>query len=59
MAGWQAGLLLLVQTVLQHLHVLLPASTAAYNLKTTHDHLLAQDHSANKQGAWLAGKQGY
>ena len=29
MAGWQAGLLVLVQRVLQHTHVVLPANTAA------------------------------
>jgi len=27
MAGWQAGLLVLVQSVLQHMHVLLLANT--------------------------------
>ena len=32
MAGWQAGLLVLVQSVLQQLHVVLPANTAANNL---------------------------
>ncbi len=34
MAGWQAGLLVLVQSVLQRLHVVLPANTAANNLQT-------------------------
>ncbi len=34
MAGWQAGLLVLVQSVLQQLHVVLPANTAANNLQT-------------------------
>ena len=34
MAGWQAGLLVLVQSVLQHMHVVLPANTAANNLQT-------------------------
>ena len=34
MAGWQAGLLVLVQRVLQQLHVVLPANTAANNLQT-------------------------
>ena len=34
MAGWQAGLLVLVQSVLQHMHVVLPADTAANNLQT-------------------------
>ncbi len=29
MAGWQTGLLVLVQSMLQHMHVVLPASTAA------------------------------
>jgi len=29
MAGWQTGLLVLVQSVLQHMHVLLLANTAA------------------------------
>ena len=33
MAGWQAGLLVLVQSVLQRLHVVLPANTAANNFK--------------------------
>jgi hypothetical protein len=36
MAGWQAGLLVLVQSVLQHMHVVLPANTAANNLQTGH-----------------------
>ncbi len=34
MAGWQAGLLVLVQSELQQLHVVLPANTAANNLQT-------------------------
>jgi len=34
MAGWQAGLLVLVQSVLQQLRVVLPANTAANNLQT-------------------------
>ncbi len=34
MAGWQAGLVVLVQSVLQQLHVVLPANTAANNLQT-------------------------
>ena len=35
MAGWQAGLLVLVQSVLQqHMHVVLPANTAANKLQT-------------------------
>ena len=35
MAGWQAGLLVLVQRVLQHTHVVLPANTAASTLQTS------------------------
>ncbi len=35
MAGWQAGLLVLEQRVLQHMHVVLPANTTANNLRTT------------------------
>ncbi len=34
MAGWQAGLVVLVQSVLQQLHVVLPANTAANHLQT-------------------------
>ena len=33
MAGWQAGLQVLVQIALQHMHVMLPANTAANNLQ--------------------------
>ena len=36
MAGWQAGLLVFVQTVLLHMHVLLLANTSANNLQTGH-----------------------
>ncbi len=34
MAGWQAGLLVLVHKVLQQLHVVLPANTAANNMQS-------------------------
>ena len=36
MPGWQAGLLVLVQSVLQHMHVVLLANTAANNLQKGH-----------------------
>ena len=56
MAGWQAGLLVLVQSVLQQLHVVLPANTAANNLQTHHP--LVQDHrswQAECTAGWQAG----
>ena len=37
MAGWQAGLLVLVQSVLQHMHVVLPANTAVNNVQTGYE----------------------
>ena len=49
MAGWQAGLLVLVQSVLQHMHVVLPANTAANNLQTGYQ--LVQMHRS-----WAACK---
>jgi len=56
MAGWQAGLLVLVQSVLQHMHVLLLANTAANNLQTHHPRV--QDHrswQAECMAGWQAG----
>ena len=56
MPGWQAGLLVLVQSVLQHMHVLLLANTAANNLQTHHP--LVQDHrswQAECTAGWQAG----
>ena len=56
MAGWQAGLLVLVQSVLQHMHVVLPANTAANNLQTGYQ--LVQMHrswQAECMAGWQAG----
>ena len=50
------GLLLLVQSFLQHMHVVLPANTAANNLQT--DHQLVQGHrplQAECMAGWQAG----
>ena len=52
MAGWQAGLLVLVQSVLQHMHVVLPANTAANNLQTGSDAPLL----AGRVHGWLASR---
>ena len=55
MTGRQAGLVL-VQSVLQQLHVVLPANTAANNLQTHHP--LVQDHrswQAECMAGWQAG----
>ena len=56
MTGWQAGLLVLVQSVLQPMHVVLPANTAANNLQTSYR--LFQITAPGRQSAWMAGKQG-
>ena len=56
MAGWHAGLLVLVQSVLQHMLVLLLANTAANYLQTHHP--LVQDHrswQAECLAGWQAG----
>ena len=57
MAGWQAGLLVLVQSVLQqHMHVVLPANTAANKLQTGYQ--LVQMHrswQAECMAGWQAG----
>ncbi len=67
MAGWQAGLLVLVQSVLQHMHVVLPANTAANNLQTgpAKSSVVVCEYAGaavstapGRQSAWLAGKQG-
>ncbi len=55
MADWQAGLLVSVHGVLQHMHVVLPANTAANNLQTGHQHV--QITAPDRQSAWLASKQ--
>ncbi len=57
MAGWQAGLVVLVQSVLQQLHVVLPANTAANHMQTGYQ--LVQITAPGRQSAWLAGKQGW
>ncbi len=56
MAGCQAGLLLPAQTVLQHVHALLPVNTAANSLQT--GQLRTQDHCswpADCIAGWQAG----
>ena len=55
MAGWQAGLMVLVQSVLQHMHVLLHANTAANNLQQVID-VVRSPLLAGRVYVWLVNR---